>query len=90
MYGEERVGHHIELRPWEALSIYHKDIILLSSSALGHHCPGSHVLLFLASFPQSSLVGVVVPDPEVLPSFVAKLGVKGSLEELCKNQVSLA
>ncbi|VFV27731.1 long-chain-fatty-acid--ligase 5 [Lynx pardinus] len=36
---------------------------------------------------RSSLVGVVVPDPEVLPSFVAKLGVKGSLEELCKNQV---
>ncbi|KAF0874008.1 ACSL5 ligase, partial [Crocuta crocuta] len=36
---------------------------------------------------RSSLVGVVVPDPEALPSFVAKLGVKGSLEELCKNQV---
>ncbi|KAL2769265.1 long-chain-fatty-acid--CoA ligase 5 isoform c [Daubentonia madagascariensis] len=36
---------------------------------------------------QSSLVGVVVPDPDVLPSFAAKLGVKGSLEELCQNQV---
>ncbi|XP_004763901.2 long-chain-fatty-acid--CoA ligase 5 isoform X1 [Mustela putorius furo] len=36
---------------------------------------------------RSSLVGVVIPDPEVLPSFVAKLGVKGSLEELCQNQV---
>uniref|UniRef100_A0A452VH24 Long-chain-fatty-acid--CoA ligase n=1 Tax=Ursus maritimus TaxID=29073 RepID=A0A452VH24_URSMA len=35
---------------------------------------------------RSSLVGVVVPDPEVLPSFVAKLGIKGSLEELCQNQ----
>ncbi|XP_032736007.1 long-chain-fatty-acid--CoA ligase 5 isoform X1 [Lontra canadensis] len=35
---------------------------------------------------RSSLVGVVIPDPEVLPSFVAKLGVKGSLEELCQNQ----
>ncbi|XP_066519609.1 long-chain-fatty-acid--CoA ligase 5 [Hoplias malabaricus] len=35
---------------------------------------------------QSSLVGIVVPDSEVLPSFAEKLGVKGSLEELCKNQ----
>ncbi|XP_040848047.1 long-chain-fatty-acid--CoA ligase 5 isoform X2 [Ochotona curzoniae] len=35
---------------------------------------------------QSSLVGVVVPDPDTLPSFAAKLGVKGSLEELCQNQ----
>ncbi|EFB23331.1 hypothetical protein PANDA_001417, partial [Ailuropoda melanoleuca] len=35
---------------------------------------------------RSSLVGVVVPDPEALPSFVAKLGIKGSLEELCQNQ----
>lgn len=31
----------------------------------------------------------MVPDPDVLPSFAAKLGVKGSLEELCQNQVSL-
>lgn len=36
---------------------------------------------------RSSLVGVVVPDPDVLPSFAAKLGVKGSFEELCQNQV---
>ncbi|XP_013845942.1 long-chain-fatty-acid--CoA ligase 5 isoform X1 [Sus scrofa] len=36
---------------------------------------------------QSFLVGVVVPDPEVLPSFAAKLGVKGSFEDLCQNQV---
>ncbi|XP_069316489.1 long-chain-fatty-acid--CoA ligase 5 isoform X1 [Eulemur rufifrons] len=36
---------------------------------------------------RSSLVGVVVPDPDVLPSFAAKLGVKGSHEELCQNQV---
>ncbi|XP_004680494.2 PREDICTED: long-chain-fatty-acid--CoA ligase 5 [Condylura cristata] len=35
---------------------------------------------------RSSLVGVVVPDPDVLPSFATKLGVKGSLEELCQNQ----
>lgn len=36
---------------------------------------------------RSSLVAVVVPDPDVFPSFAAKLGVKGSLEELCQNQV---
>uniref|UniRef100_A0A667HJC0 Long-chain-fatty-acid--CoA ligase n=1 Tax=Lynx canadensis TaxID=61383 RepID=A0A667HJC0_LYNCA len=33
---------------------------------------------------RSSLVGVVVPDPEVLPSFVAKLGLKAPLKNfLC-------
>uniref|UniRef100_A0A671LV10 Long-chain-fatty-acid--CoA ligase n=1 Tax=Sinocyclocheilus anshuiensis TaxID=1608454 RepID=A0A671LV10_9TELE len=36
---------------------------------------------------QSSLVAIVVPDSEVLPGFAEKLGVKGSLEELCRNQV---
>lgn len=35
---------------------------------------------------QSFLIGVVVPDPESLPSFAAKIGVKGSFEELCQNQ----
>lgn len=29
----------------------------------------------------------MVPDPEVLPGFAEKLGVKGSIAELCKNQV---
>ncbi|XP_044130478.1 long-chain-fatty-acid--CoA ligase 5, partial [Bufo gargarizans] len=33
----------------------------------------------------SCLVGVVVPDPEVLPDFAAKLGVRCSFEELCKH-----
>ncbi|XP_072827978.1 long-chain-fatty-acid--CoA ligase 5 isoform X1 [Vicugna pacos] len=36
---------------------------------------------------RSVLVGVVVPDPDVLPSFAAKLGVKGSFEELCQSQI---
>ncbi|TFK09901.1 ATP-dependent RNA helicase DDX3X [Platysternon megacephalum] len=36
---------------------------------------------------KSSLVGVVVPDPEVLPKFAAKLGIKGSSEEIYKNSV---
>lgn len=37
---------------------------------------------------QSFLIGIVVPDPEMLPEFAAKLGVKGSYEDLCKNPVS--
>uniref|UniRef100_A0A4W5KR23 Long-chain-fatty-acid--CoA ligase n=1 Tax=Hucho hucho TaxID=62062 RepID=A0A4W5KR23_9TELE len=35
---------------------------------------------------QASLVAIVVPDPEILPSFAKKLGVQGSHEELCKSQ----
>ncbi|NWX29288.1 ACSL5 ligase, partial [Notiomystis cincta] len=34
---------------------------------------------------RSFLIGIVVPDAEILPGFAAKLGVKGSFEELCKN-----
>ncbi|KAM6104936.1 long-chain-fatty-acid--CoA ligase 5 [Pterocles gutturalis] len=34
---------------------------------------------------RSFLIGIVVPDPETLPEFAAKLGVKGSYEEICKN-----
>ncbi|XP_064320222.1 long-chain-fatty-acid--CoA ligase 5 [Phalacrocorax carbo] len=34
---------------------------------------------------RSFLIGIVVPDPETLPQFAAKLGVKGSYEDLCKN-----
>lgn len=37
---------------------------------------------------QSFLIGIVVPDPETLPEFAAKLGVKGSYEDICKNPVS--
>ena len=51
---------------------------------------GSAALVHMPLFPfQSFLVGVVVPDPDALPSFAAKIGVKGSIEELCQNQVSL-
>ncbi|NWV03068.1 ACSL5 ligase, partial [Ptilonorhynchus violaceus] len=34
---------------------------------------------------RSFLVGIVVPDAEILPEFAEKLGVKGSFEDLCKN-----
>ncbi|KAM4667687.1 long-chain-fatty-acid--CoA ligase 5 [Amazona ochrocephala] len=34
---------------------------------------------------RSFLIGIVVPDPETLPEFATKLGVKGSYEDLCRN-----
>ncbi|CAH2323133.1 long-chain-fatty-acid-- ligase 5 [Pelobates cultripes] len=36
---------------------------------------------------KACLVGVVIPDNEVLPDFASKHGLKGSYEELCKNEV---
>ncbi|XP_051955590.1 long-chain-fatty-acid--CoA ligase 6 isoform X2 [Xyrauchen texanus] len=35
---------------------------------------------------QSCLVGIVVPDPEVFPSWVQKKGFEGCFEELCDNK----
>lgn len=43
-------------------------------------------ILYMSYF-QSCLVAIVVPDAEILPTLAEKLGVKGSMEELCKNQV---
>ncbi|NXQ80865.1 ACSL5 ligase, partial [Nyctibius grandis] len=34
---------------------------------------------------RSFLIGIVVPDPETLPQFAAKMGIKGSYEDMCKN-----
>ncbi|KFQ28154.1 Long-chain-fatty-acid--CoA ligase 5 [Mesitornis unicolor] len=34
---------------------------------------------------RSFLIGIVVPDPETLPEFAAKLGIKGSYEDICRN-----
>ncbi|KAH0509918.1 Long-chain-fatty-acid--CoA ligase 6 [Microtus ochrogaster] len=33
------------------------------------------------------LVGIVVPDPEVMPAWAQKKGIKGTFQELCKNKV---
>lgn len=43
--------------------------------------------LFFFCYFQSCLVAIVVPDAEILPGLAEKLGVKGSFEELCRNQV---
>uniref|UniRef100_A0A8C5CBN4 Arachidonate--CoA ligase n=1 Tax=Gadus morhua TaxID=8049 RepID=A0A8C5CBN4_GADMO len=34
---------------------------------------------------QSCLVGIVVPDPEVLPNWAKKKGIQGEYKDLCKN-----
>uniref|UniRef100_F6YMF2 Long-chain-fatty-acid--CoA ligase n=1 Tax=Xenopus tropicalis TaxID=8364 RepID=F6YMF2_XENTR len=35
---------------------------------------------------KSCLVGIIIPDPEVLPDFAAKLGLKASYDDLCANK----
>ncbi|GCC26966.1 hypothetical protein chiPu_0005386 [Chiloscyllium punctatum] len=36
---------------------------------------------------QAFLVGIVVPDPEVLPAWAQRKNITGTFEELCKNKV---
>ncbi|XP_060691286.1 long-chain-fatty-acid--CoA ligase 1a isoform X1 [Hemiscyllium ocellatum] len=36
---------------------------------------------------QAFLVGIVVPDPEVLPAWAQRRNITGTFEELCKNKV---
>lgn len=36
---------------------------------------------------QAFLVGIVVPDPEVMPSWAQKRGIEGTYAELCVNKV---
>ncbi len=38
-------------------------------------------------FFQSCLVGIVVPDPEVMPEWAKKKGIIGTYKDLCKNTV---
>ncbi|XP_037328253.2 long-chain-fatty-acid--CoA ligase 1a isoform X2 [Pungitius pungitius] len=35
---------------------------------------------------QACLVGIVVPDPDILPIWMKKKGIEGSFSELCKNK----
>ncbi|KAL6110742.1 acsl1 [Pungitius sinensis] len=35
---------------------------------------------------QACLVGIVVPDPDILPIWIKKKGIEGSFSELCKNK----
>ncbi len=36
---------------------------------------------------QTYTVGVMVPDPEVLPGWAMKKGITGNMHQLCKNKV---
>lgn len=36
---------------------------------------------------QSCLVGIVVPDPDVMPEWAKKKGIVGTYKDLCKNTV---
>lgn len=38
---------------------------------------------------QAFLVGIVVPDPEVMPSWAQKRGIEGTYSELCVNKVCM-
>uniref|UniRef100_A0A671L3G4 Arachidonate--CoA ligase n=1 Tax=Sinocyclocheilus anshuiensis TaxID=1608454 RepID=A0A671L3G4_9TELE len=38
---------------------------------------------------QSCLVGIIVPDPEVLPSWAQKKGFEGCYDELCENKKAI-
>lgn len=42
--------------------------------------------LFLCTF-QSFLVGIIVPDPEVMPDWAKKKGIVGTYKDMCKNLV---
>lgn len=42
--------------------------------------------LFFCTF-QSFLVGIIVPDPEVMPEWAKKKGIEGSFKDMCKNLV---
>lgn len=48
--------------------------------------PATLLLLHLQAF----LVGIVVPDSEVMPGWAKKRGFDGTYAELCKNKVCLS
>lgn len=44
-------------------------------------------LMPLFAYYQSCLVGIVVPDPDVMPEWAKKKGIVGTYKDLCKNTV---
>lgn len=38
-------------------------------------------------FLQNNVVGIIVPDPEVMPGWAKKEGISPDMTELCKNKV---
>lgn len=39
---------------------------------------------------QAFLVGIVVPDPEVMPCWAQKRGIEGTYAQLCTNKVGVS
>lgn len=37
---------------------------------------------------QNNVVGIIVPDPEVMPGWAEKEGISPDMTELCKNKVT--
>lgn len=38
---------------------------------------------------QNNVVGIIVPDPEVMPGWAEKEGISTDMTELCKNKVTI-
>lgn len=38
---------------------------------------------------QNNVVGIIVPDPEVMPGWAEKEGISPDMTELCKNKVNI-
>lgn len=38
---------------------------------------------------QNNVVGIIVPDPEVMPGWAEKEGISPDMIELCKNKVTI-
>lgn len=38
---------------------------------------------------QNNVVGIIVPDPEVMPGWAEKEGISQDMTELCKNKVTI-
>lgn len=38
---------------------------------------------------QNNVVGIIVPDPEVMPGWAEKEGISPDMTELCKNKVTI-
>ena len=59
-----------------------------SENATNNHFKSlCHNCVFPLVGPQAFLVGIVVPDPEVMPSWAQKRGIEGTYAELCANKV---
>lgn len=65
-------------------------LLLFIGNKSSHKCTVFELFfppVFCLCSPQSCLVGIVVPDPEVMPEWAKKKGILGTYKDLCKNTV---